>query len=1415
MITNSLLDSYTDFEQKIQRYPEDQQLKLVTLMLYVGYSGESIQTIKRDFYRVIEVSQAFNQSELNLLLEEVFVCKFLDDESFQFQRIYKVDSADLFVSCAHYFFFTLNQHSLFETYQSNLSAKQSSKYNSYWNERVKQDNIIRDFFIDQPISERLVQLSYLLATVEFSQSPIAADLVLSFVALCQLKKCFPSFLIEDDYNLNQITQLLLKELYHGKLALERLTNCLTTLYELTSSERFLMLKSLLNHQFKGKEFAIKNELKSDFYQRLIPYANLINHKNSEVLKNFLSESGIADLSKEAKKKSSKNWKLLSQQKEVLLVFFLLREEYTHRDFLFNRYKFLLKSNTTQILFYEHLIDLLILFKTEIDVDCKNYKEDVLSYWKSYFDDAFKQLSPLSFPIILFLLKEVFKNEFYVTDEIVEQLNFRASSYHRKGLNWYASITAELCVRFNDEWLQPQFERMLVEDGFQLKNIFEQEDPNDWKALVAKMEKLADRLKEIDEEKKEQENATQHRLIWVVSPKYLQVKPFEQNRLKSGKWGKPKKISDQKLISKDIKGAIELDFEILNHAYQTNKGYYEDYVAYEVLEVWKRLEGHPNVVLEENIDQSVTVTKEEIEISVAENGDFYELNFGQDFNMNFPVKQESTTRFTYFNVDEKVKEWFSTFPQGVLIPKEAKNELKAVVGQLSRNLHVHSKVDEIREELPEISADTQLYALLTPKGNNIQLNLYFKPFSTQLPYVVPTKGKEALIEDVQRVRTRAVRDFRVEEEIIRNFFVDRPNLFNTHDGHFSWELTDRVEALNALMELQSGAFKAIIEWPKGVKFQLLASADVSQLSMSVKMKKTDWFHLDGELKINEEIVVSLMELLSKYKENPSLQFVEVRENQFISLTNKLRTQLAAFENFAEDFRQGIDMHPLVTYGILHELKEKINLDADQAWTEFEDRVETAYATEFSLPKNLQATLRDYQLDGYQWLSILSASGAGACLADDMGLGKTLQAITLLLAQAKDGASLVIAPSSVTFNWVKEIQKFAPTLNVHLLSEVSKRETLIKSLGQNDVLICSYGLLQTGIPALRKKGWNVIILDEAQAIKNRSTKRSEEAMKLKAKTRILTTGTPIENNLGELWNLFQFINPGLLGDWESFNDNYILRITSDDDLHAKVARRNLRKIIAPFILRRTKSEVLEELPQKTEMVLNVKMSEEESIYYEALRRTAIGEIEDIIEKKKEGGAFKVLAELTKLRQACCHPTLINHEWQWESSKLSLFLETVKELKAGGHRALVFSQFVSYLNILKVELEKEGVSYQYLDGSTTLKNREKAVNDFQSGEGDVFLISLKAGGTGLNLTTADYVIHMDPWWNPAVEDQATDRAYRIGQERPVTVYRLITQNTIEEKMIQLHHEKRQLADDLLSESATTTKLDTKELLKLITEF
>jgi SNF2 family DNA or RNA helicase len=581
-----------------------------------------------------------------------------------------------------------------------------------------------------------------------------------------------------------------------------------------------------------------------------------------------------------------------------------------------------------------------------------------------------------------------------------------------------------------------------------------------------------------------------------------------------------------------------------------------------------------------------------------------------------------------------------------------------------------------------------------------------------------------------------------------------------------------------------------------------------LKLSVRSGK-EWFSLDGKVAISEDEVLSLQQLLELVDMGKG-RFIQLAEGEFVALTNEFRRRLDDLRRVVDRHGKEQRFHPLAAPLVDEALGGSGGIKGDKLWKTTLERFRSAEALQPILPATLQADLRDYQHEGFDWLSRLAHWGVGACLADDMGLGKTVQALALLINRAPAGPALVLAPASVCLNWESEARRFAPTLQPRIFGP-GNRKMFVESLQPFDLVICSYTLFQQESELLTAVRWETAVLDEAQAIKNMATKRSQAAMQINAGFRLATTGTPVENRLDELWNLFRFLNPGLLGSHKTFTERFATPIERDQD---KNARTLLKKLIRPFLLRRTKSQVLEELPPRTDIIQRVELSGEEAAFYEALRRKALDNLQGSEGQAPGERQIRILAEIMRLRRACCNPQLVLPESHIASAKLAAFREIVDELRANGHRALVFSQFVGHLALLRKELDSAGIGYQYLDGATPAKQRQEQVAAFQGGQGELFLISLKAGGVGLNLTAADYVIHMDPWWNPAVEDQASDRAHRIGQQRPVTVYRLVAANTIEEKIVALHGQKRDLADSLLEGTETATRVSAEDLLELLRE-
>jgi SNF2 family DNA or RNA helicase len=924
---------------------------------------------------------------------------------------------------------------------------------------------------------------------------------------------------------------------------------------------------------------------------------------------------------------------------------------------------------------------------------------------------------------------------------------------------------------------------------------------------------------IDVTSKIREPECSARLCWLVEyvDGTLSLIPKEQKRTTAGNWTKGRTIAYNRLVlAKDLDYLTNQDRTICTALYQAeesggkNGGY-----VFDIEKALPALVGHPLAFLRRSPQTPVEIVAGEPELVVERKGESLFIHFFQDIGEgNVAIWPETPTRFRVININEEHRKVAAiTGRDGLLVPLAASRQVLDAIGNIASFMTVHSAIDVPGEGVPAdiVESDPTIHIHIIPYGSGFRIEFFVRPFSYGGPFLKPGVGVGNLIAEIDGKRLRTRRNLRLEEEKAREIEESCPMLDLAIDfeqeNRREWHLLDPEECLQVLLEIEEIKDRVILEWPEGEKLTVRRQAGVNQLNLNIRTSQQDWFTLSGKLEIDQEEVMELKTLLDKVRETRS-RFIPMGEGQFLALTQEFRNrleELILYGNSQPGNEQEVKIHPLAAIA-LEELTRQAQTKADKGWRQRLEAISEAQDLTPKVPSTLKAELRDYQKEGFVWMSRLAHLGVGACLADDMGLGKTLQSIAVVLSLAHQGPSLVVAPTSVCMNWEAEVNRFAPTLNFHMFSELN-RDEIVASLGKFDLLVTSYTLLQQEIELLAQVQWQSVVLDEAQAIKNAATKRSKAAMRLDARFRLLTTGTPIENHLGELWNLFGFINPGLLGTYKQFNRRFGIPI---EKYHDREARRTLKKLIRPFMLRRIKSQVLEELPPRTEITLRVEMQPEELQFYEALRQQAIENIEGSSEKT--GRHLRILAEIMRLRRACCNPKLINEQIGIPSSKLQVFAEVVEELLGGGHKALIFSQFTGHLALIRAYLDEQGIGYKYLDGTTPAKDRQQQVESFQSGEGDLFLISLKAGGLGLNLTAADYVIHMDPWWNPAVEDQAADRAHRIGQKRPVTVYRLVTVNTIEEKIVRLHQEKRDLANSLLEGADVSTRFSAEELLELI---
>jgi superfamily II DNA or RNA helicase len=905
---------------------------------------------------------------------------------------------------------------------------------------------------------------------------------------------------------------------------------------------------------------------------------------------------------------------------------------------------------------------------------------------------------------------------------------------------------------------------------------------------------------------EKSSAQTKRLAWLVDLSSSEVSVVEQS-MKGGGWTGGRPVALKRLHQRDAR----LDYftehdQRMCRCVRKEKGWYNDeHYCLDEYATLPALAGHPNIYNAVS-REPVELIAYPAELVVKETAGGY--NFNLSHRASEPkvfLEMEMPSRWRIVELSRKLLELQATLGEhGLTVPRDMRDRVAALLGEANPTVPIRSELADI--DVPATPGDATPVMQLQRRGDGLKIRLGVRPFGAGGPFYLAGQGGASVLVSVNGQRQRVNRDLDAENNAVKALMRACPAML-------AWGISDgecEIEALEDVLEfleqVQAYAGPVTFEWPEGEALKV--SQTVSAQKLSIKLvQKRDWFEVSGKIEVDEGIIVDMQEVLSRL-DRAHGRFVPLDGGRFIALTEDLQRQLRRLEGVSEEAAGGRRLHGLASVAVDDLVESAGKVQADKHWRELSARIRAAGSHTPKVPATLQAELRDYQADGFAWLSRLANLQMGACLADDMGLGKTVQTIAVMLEQQAKGACLVVAPTSVCHNWENELARFAPTLNVYRLAAAQDRAAQIEAMGPGDVLIASYGLLHQEDEALTKRAWNMVVLDEAQNLKNADTKRAKVSQKLDAKFRVALSGTPIENYLDELWSLFNTINPGLLGSRESFQRRFAGPIERD---RKPAARDALRALIRPFILRRTKNAVLSELPPCTELTVTVQLPEDERAFYEAVRRRAM---ENIAALDGPPGQRKIhiLAEIGKLRRLCCHPALIDPKTPLESAKLAAFLELTDELLRNRHKALVFSQFLGHLEKVREALDARGVRYQYIDGSVAAQLRAERVAAFQAGEGDLFLISLKAGGTGLNLTAADYVIHLDPWWNPAVEDQASGRAHRIGQNRPVTVYRLVVEDSIEERILELHKHKRDLATDLLDGGEVSARLSEDELLALI---
>ncbi len=830
--------------------------------------------------------------------------------------------------------------------------------------------------------------------------------------------------------------------------------------------------------------------------------------------------------------------------------------------------------------------------------------------------------------------------------------------------------------------------------------------------------------------------------------------------------------------------------------------------------------HPRLFLQEAPDRPVLVGRAPVGLVAEPRGGAVRVTAGLDgsaFSGPFLDRLRRSRaedvlflwdgrRLTLLDVKPELRAMLAVLKrEGDVFPVEARQPLLASLARWAAHVPVAMPRSVLGEATPPLFLP--LLRLEAQPGGAVIVELRVRPLADSASFV-PGQGPRDVHVRRGEQAFHAVRDLRCEE-LHAEALLDELPLGDAErsEAPYTFRFPDAHGALDLLAACAARPEPPELEWV-GRPLRSLGRHGAGALRIVLDQRR-EWFGALGELNVGSERV-KLAVLLDAARRRD--RYVAVDAHTYVELDAALRRLLEALADHAHLGRAGVEVGPASAPVFDALQKSGAALEAHERWRALVARVEAAGALRPVLPATLRAELRPYQSEGYAWLVRLAAWGAGGVLADDMGLGKTVQSLALLLARAELGPALVVAPTSVAFNWRDEARRFAPSLRLVLYADAPDRDLALAALGPGDVLVVSYGLLVHDAERLSAHPFATAVYDEAQNLKNANTRRARAARAVKADVKVALSGTPIENHLGELWSLFHVVFPALLGGWEAFRARYALPIEKKIDPAAAPA---LARVLAPFLLRRTRGQVETELPPRTEVRVPVVLSSAEWTLYEDARLATLSDIESRASVLKEQERrVEVLAALTRLRLLVSHPRLYDPRSELPSSKLARVLELLDELLAEGQRALVFSQFTSHLAFVREALDARGVAYLYLDGQTPRAAREQRVRAFQEGAAPLFLLSLKAGGVGLNLTAASSVVHLDPWWNPAAEDQASDRAHRRGQTRPVTIYRMVALGTIEDQILALHADKRDLVARVLDGGEEAGRLSTPELVGLLSE-
>ncbi|MFW5739238.1 MAG: DEAD/DEAH box helicase [Myxococcota bacterium] len=780
-------------------------------------------------------------------------------------------------------------------------------------------------------------------------------------------------------------------------------------------------------------------------------------------------------------------------------------------------------------------------------------------------------------------------------------------------------------------------------------------------------------------------SAESRLAWIVSVEHgwLHLEPRHQTCDAKGKWSKGRKIALKRLFERDpeLDFLTDLDRQICGTIEcDTSPGWGRHVdITYSLSgpETYKLLAGHPAIFRSADDPTPVELVFTEPRLIVSEEqGQMRLAMYPKQARGDYTVVEDGPYRIEVCELTEAQRQVAKVLDGEAVVPSTARARVEATIAALTPLLTVQSDV----ASAPDVGAASAvpvhdlIYLQLTRRGLGLEARLQAFPLGREGPACRAGQGQRLVVGLVDGRRLQAERNLKREQDVLDVLTRSCPSLALAAAGPATWRFEDIESALGFLLDLDRTKELGIrIEWTDDNPLELSPELDESSLELTVGAV-SGGYALGGNLRIGKARQVPLSELLGLLADSPA-RFVQLSDGRFLALTQVFRRRLEEVSRYVQGRRGKTQLLPALAASAVQPLIDAAgSAKTDARWNEQMARIHAAEALEVTIPSTLKAELRVYQEEGFRWMARLAAWGAGACLADDMGLGKTVQALAVILLRASAGPTLIVAPTSVCANWETEAVRFAPTLHPIGFGGDDRRR-IIEALGPRDLLITSYSLLHREAPLLAKVDWATIVLDEAQAIKNPRTERFKAAIRLRGDFRLVTTGTPIENRLEELWSLFHFVNPGLLGTRDDFEKRFSVPIERFKDSGARVA---LRKLVRPYILRRNKSQVLEDLPARSEINMKLEMGTSEAALYETLRQQAL---EELAATSRNGAApLKVLAWITKLRRTCCNPRLVVEGKAPDSCKLAAFAELVEELRGSGHKALVFSQFVDHLAILR---------------------------------------------------------------------------------------------------------------------------------------